>query len=151
MSSRTYRYLPWLGWCSFLLLALASGAVLIVLPVIREPSADTGAKAAFGVFLAVVFALFPLGSFRMRTVIDDEAITQHWITRSYRIPLDEVTDVELAGGDHRWFLRVFRGEQTYEIIPCLVIAAPSGYLGPRPPAVLSEVADDLETRLRGSR
>ncbi|HWS34564.1 MAG TPA: hypothetical protein VN408_17720 [Actinoplanes sp.] len=151
MPSRTHRYLPWLGWCTCFLLLLAAAAVSIVAAVIREPAADTVTKAIAGLFLVVVCALFPLGSFRMRTVVDDEAVTQYWITRSYRIPLGEITGLELAGGGRRWFLRVFQGEKTYEIIPCLVVGRLSDYLGPRPPAVLAEVAEDIETRLGPGR
>src|SRR5687767_5070504 len=110
MSMRSYRHVPWLVWCSVFLLALAGGLVAVIASVIANPAVDTVSKAVFGVFLIVLFGAFPLASFRMRTVIDDEAVTQHWITSRYRIPLDEITGVELADdGSHRWFVRVFRG------------------------------------------
>ncbi|SDS20838.1 hypothetical protein [Actinoplanes derwentensis] len=150
MSSRTYRHLPWLGWCFVVLSMLAGGAVAVVLPAVREPAADTVSKAVFGLFLIAVCALFPVGCFRMRTVIDDEAVTQYWITRSFRVPLGEITGAELSDGGHRWFLRVFRGEETYEIIPCMVVFRPGGLVFPRPPRVLAEVDADLTARL-GSR
>lgn len=151
MPKRTYRHLPWLGWCSLLLTLLLGGAVAAVRPAISSPAADTVSKAVFVVFWVALFALFPLGCLRIRTVIDDEAVTQYWITRSFRIPLAEITDVELDDGVKRWFLRVHQGERTYEIIPCMVVSSPGGNLFPDPPRALLDVYTDLDTRLAARR
>jgi hypothetical protein len=147
MSIRTYRHLPWLGWCTFFLVAFGAGGVAAIVSMVREPAVDTITKGLFGLMLVVLFGAFPAGSFRIRTVVDDEAVTQHWITRSYRIPLNEITGLELDDGVQRWFLRVRQGEKTFEIIPCMVIFRPHGLLFPRPPRALFAVEADLTERL----
>ena len=54
----------------------------------------------------------------MRTLVDDSGVTQHWLTRSFHVPWDEITGLEIEHVYGRWFLRVLGDDRTIEIIPC---------------------------------
>jgi hypothetical protein len=80
-------------------------------------------------------------------VVDDENVTQHWITSTYRIPLAEITGLERDADSHRWYLRVRTGEKTFEVIPCYVFRRPGGPFNTAPPRTLLAVQADIEARL----
>ncbi|KUL37575.1 hypothetical protein [Actinoplanes awajinensis] len=145
--ARVYRHVPWLFAAGLIVAALtgAVGAGLVTL--LHELSVATVCKAAVALLFYVVVVAFPLLSFRWRTVIDDEAVTQHWITRTYRIPLAEITGLERDAAAHRWFLRIHAGEKTFEVIPCPVYRRPGGAFGATPPRTLLAAEADLEARL----
>ncbi|WP_328476587.1 hypothetical protein OHA21_22270 [Actinoplanes sp. NBC_00393] len=147
MPSRTYRYRPWLAWSAVVLLFTIGFAVPVVGYVFREASIAAVAKAFLILVPLTAFAAFLIGGCRVRTVIDDEAITQHWITSTYRIPYAEITGLERDASSSRWFLRILRGEQTYEVIPCQQMALLGGLLQPGPPLVLLAVEAEIEARL----
>jgi hypothetical protein len=116
---------------------------------VREPSIDSVAKALVGLApLSLLAAFLVVGGIRTRTVIDDGAVTQHWILRSYRIPFGEITGVEQERSAlYRWFLRVHCGERTFEVIPCQVFAAPGGPFSPGPPLAMLAVEAEIEARV----
>lgn len=148
MASSSYRHLPWLGWSALLLLLLGLVTVPILTAAFSAPSVRTVAAAYTGLLpITALGTLLVLGC-RVRTVVDDEGITQYWITRSYRIRWDEVTGLERDGAFYRWFLRVYcRDGRTFEIIPCQMLVSPGGPLSPRPPKAMLAVEAIVEQRL----
>ena len=104
-------------------------------------------KAGIGLAILAVLAALLLLTWRVRTVVDDEGVTQHWITRRFRMPYGEITAVETEQVPGRWFLRVHRGDRTFEVIPCQSPGplAFSGATG-RPPRALVAAQLDIETR-----
>jgi hypothetical protein len=145
-SPRAYRHRPWLVF-SFvapaLLVAMAAPAVR---PAIQTPGIES--VAAGIVILAPLSALaaFLLLGSRVRTIVDDEGITQHWILRHHRMEFIDITGIEVDRAFRRWFLRVRCGEQTFEVIPCQTIlwSGMSEALGP--PRAMQACMDDIERR-----
>ena len=143
---RTYRHVPWLVASMVVLLVDASWIGALVFRGVENPSYEYWVKAVLFLLPLGAFAYFLVGQLRIRTVIDDEAVTQHWITKSFRIPLDEITGMEMDEAGRRHFLRVFRGEETYEIIPCHTVWGPFAAKAPR---ALTRVEAELH-RLTGA-
>ncbi|KHD72166.1 hypothetical protein [Actinoplanes utahensis] len=131
MSIRTYRHVPWLVVSALVLLFAGGTAATIIDRAIDEGTYEYWVKAMLFLVPIALFLFFVAGQFRVRTVIDDEAVSQFWVTRSHRIPLDEITGIEMDEAGRRFFLRVFRGEETYEVIPCHVVWAPFMTKAPR--------------------
>jgi len=131
MSMRTYRHVPWLVASTVVLLIDAGWIGALLYRGFADPSYEYWVKAVLFLLPLGAFAYFLVGQFRVRTVIDDEAVTQHWITKSFRIPLHEITGMEMDEAGRRFFLRVFRGEETYELIPCHTVLAPFAVKAPR--------------------
>jgi hypothetical protein len=86
--------------------------------VAATPSIETVAKALLFVVPMLAFEAFLILNFRVRTVVDGTGVTQHWITSSYHLPYEEITDVEPVHTHLRWYLRVHCGDRTFETIPC---------------------------------
>lgn len=131
MSIRTYRHVPWLVVSTLVLLFAGGTAVMIVARAVGTGTYEFWVKAVLFLVPIALFMFFVAGQFRVRTVIDDEAVSQFWVTRSYRIPLGEITGIEMDEAGRRFFLRVHRGEETYEIMPCHVVWAPFMTKAPR--------------------
>ena len=149
MSSHVYRHRPWLAWSVVLLLLLAAMLAPFVLRTAREPGIATVA----GLFTAALpigaLAAFLVLGFRVRTEIDHEGLTQHWITTRYRIPFDEITAVEWDESGRRWFLRVWCGDRSFEVMPCQTL----GPFAPKPPHAMVAVSlaiDDHLARVTGT-
>ncbi|WP_306204484.1 hypothetical protein [Actinoplanes sp. RD1] len=144
--TRTYRHWPWIVVNAAILLGVAALMVTLVVRAVRAPGFELVVTTTLAEVLLAVIALLLVRSRRIRTEIDDTAVTQHWVTRSFRIPFDEITAVEVTPEWGRWFLRIRCGERTYEVIPChniMFSIRPAN----RPPRALSAVLDDLELRL----
>ncbi|WP_412734323.1 hypothetical protein [Krasilnikovia sp. MM14-A1259] len=141
---RVYRHRPFLALCAACLLLDAAGIGQILTWAAHHPDLGSILRAMLGVLLLLAFAAFLVLSWRVRTVVDDTGITQHWITRSYRIPFAEITAIELEHVWRRWFLRIRCGEKTFEIIPChtVLFHALSSAIGP--PRALLAARNDIE-------
>lgn len=142
---RVHRHIAWLFMIVIVFLTASFGAGLV--EVLGELSVAAVCKAAFLILMYAVLVAFPIGTLRWRTVVDDEAVTQHWILNTYRIPLAEITGLERDGDFSRWFLRIHAGERTYEVIPCYVFRRPGGAFSPGPPRTLLAVEADIRSRL----
>ncbi|MFI1988788.1 hypothetical protein [Actinoplanes sp. NPDC020271] len=143
--TRIHRYVSWQFAVIVVVLTASFGGALA--QVLGEEAIAAATKAPFLILVYVVLVAFPVLSLRRRTVVDDEAVTQHWITSSYRIPLDEITGIERDGDYYRWFLRVRAGERTFEVIPCYVFRRPGGVFSPGPPRALLAAEDDIRRRI----
>ena len=113
-----YRHRPWLILCAVVAVLVAVIIAQVVDYVVAAPSIDSVAKALLFIVPMLVFEAFLILSFRVRTIVDDAGVTQHWIASSFHLPYDEITDVEPVHTPLRWFLRVYCGDRTFEIIPC---------------------------------
>lgn len=142
-SGRVYRDWFWRGFLLVVSLILLSGMAAAVVTTVRRPNPERVVAVLF--LLAALGALqaFAVLSWRIRTVVDDDGVTQYWVTRSYRIPWSEVTGMELAQGMGRWYVQVSRGEQTFEVMPCN--RPPSWPFG-NPPGVLFDAYQDMRAR-----
>ena len=140
-----YRHISWAFLAVIAILTFSFGASLVAL--LREVNIATICKAAFLILIYLVLVAFPVLSLRWRTVIDDENVTQHWITSTYRIRIAEITGLERDADSHRWYLRIRTGEKTFEVIPCYVLRRPGGAFNTAPPRTLLAVEADIETRL----
>ena len=142
-AGRVYHHRPWRIFAGCGVLLFAGLTVPIGQHALRPLRIESVPILFVGVTPLAAMILFLLLSMRIRTVVDDEAVTQHWISRSFRIPLDEITAVETDEALGRWFVRLRRGERTYEVIPCqttrTVFAGASG-----PPRALIACRADIE-------
>lgn len=145
-TGRVYRHRPWRVSSSAGVLLLA-GFTIPIWQHALFPFRIASIPIIFvGVTPIAALIAFLLLSLRIRTVVDDEAVTQHWISRSYRIPLDEITGIETDEGVGRWFLRLHCGERTFEVIPCpTVLWMLAQAIGP-PRALLACRADIERSR-----
>ncbi|MEV6345477.1 hypothetical protein [Actinoplanes sp. NPDC051851] len=146
MPPATYRHLPWLGWSSFLLLIFGSGAVRMAATAISSPSINSVASAYTGLLLISPIIGFLALGFRVRTIVDDEAITQQWYLRAHRVPFTEITAVERDASSKRWFLRVHCGTETFEVIPCQLMVTAGGPFSPHPPKAMLAVEEAISQR-----
>jgi hypothetical protein len=140
-----YRYKPWLvaSGAALVLVLIAIGAAVRL--VIVRPGLDSAAKALILIVPLGAMAAFLVLGARIRTVVDDETVTQHWIRRSFRIPLDDISAVQIDEGQGRFFLRLHCGDRAFEVIPCQTVL-PRAML--RMPLVLLAVRQDVMDRLR---
>ncbi|GAB1639783.1 hypothetical protein [Krasilnikovia sp. MM14-A1259] len=147
---RVYRHRPFLAACAACLVFDTVGIGQLLTWAAHHPDLDSVLRAALGILLLLAFAAFLVLSWRVRTIVDDTGITQHWITRSYRMPYAEITAIEQEHVWQRWFLRVRCGEKTFEIIPCHTVLshAFSGAIGP--PRALLAARDDIERSNAGT-
>ncbi|MCU7722807.1 hypothetical protein ODJ79_03690 [Actinoplanes sp. KI2] len=146
MPPRVYRHRPWQVGAVFLLALTAAMAFPALSQAYRNPGIDSIATAFVILVPLSAFAAFLILSRRVRTEVDDEAVTQHWITRRYRIPLAEITALEPDFALCRWFLRIHAGERTFETIPCqtLIWRPLAEALGP--PRAMQAATADIESR-----
>lgn len=144
---RVYRHAPWLVLTSVGALVVIAMTVPVAALPLRDPTFENIVKAGLGLAILAVLAALSLLTWRVRTVVDDEGVTQHWITRRFRMPYGEITAVETEQAPGRWFLRVHCGDRTFEVIPCQSPGplAFSGATG-RPPRALVAAQLDIETR-----
>ena len=149
---KVYRYAPWL-------VLTAAGAILVIamaVPVVgvalRTPTVDTIVKATLGLAVLAALEALLLLTWRVRTVVDDEGVTQHWIMRRFHLPYEDITALETERTDRRWFVRVHCGDRTFEVIPC---PSPLATLFPgatqQLPRVLMTARDDIQDRWDRSR
>lgn len=142
---RAYRYRPFLLWSLVPLVMAGSAIRALIWPVGVDRDLGYLLKAAPIGLLALAFGAFIVLMWRVRTVIDETGVTQHWISRSYRVSFDEITAVETDLFGSRWFLRVYHGEETAEFFPCFVIR-PMGGVGGVPPRALRAFRREIEQR-----
>jgi hypothetical protein len=142
---RVYRYRPFLFWSVVPLVMVASTISALIWPVGVDRDFEYLLKAVPIGLLALAFGAFLVLMWRVRTVIDETGVTQHWISRSYRVSFDEITAVETDLFVVRWFLRVQCGEETAEFFPCFVIR-PMGGAGGVPPRALRAFRREIEQR-----
>jgi hypothetical protein len=143
---RAYRHRPWLVLTTLLMLFVLVSMVRIIEATVRAPGFEAVVRAVIVLVpLAVAVGLLGL-TWRIRTVVDDSGVTQHWITRSFYIPYADITDLEPVHVYSRWFLRVHCGERTFEVIPCMTFIwqALAAALGP--PRAMVAARRDLEQR-----
>jgi hypothetical protein len=124
------------------LLCVVGLLVTLVRWFLNDPGYESALKAILFVVPLLGFAVFLVLFWRVRTVVDDTGVTQHWIRRSYRVPLAEITGIEADNGAGRWFLRLYCGERTFEIMPCF--PALLGIGGGAPPRALIALRLNLE-------
>ncbi|GAA4586251.1 hypothetical protein BJY16_007843 [Actinoplanes octamycinicus] len=142
---RVYRHYSWIFVAVTVIMTASVVAGLVQL--LAEPSIDTISKSAFLLMIYAAVLAFPFVALRWKTVVDDEAVTQHWFLNTYRIPLAEITGIERDADFARWFLRLRTGERSFEVIPCYVFRNPGGAFNLTPPRVLAAVQADIESRL----
>ncbi|MEV4641751.1 hypothetical protein AB0J80_30845 [Actinoplanes sp. NPDC049548] len=145
---RVYRHVPWLVLTSCLAVGAAAIVPSLVAYAVRNAAFEPIVKTVVGVTLLLGFVAFLLLNWRIRTVVDDRGVTQHWISSSYRIPYEDITALETDEAAGRWFLRIHCGERTFEAIPCH-----RAYLLPfagRPPRALTAVRLDIESSVAAS-
>ncbi|BCJ40263.1 hypothetical protein GCM10010168_31210 [Actinoplanes ianthinogenes] len=146
---RVYRHYSWIFVAiSVILTASVAGGLVQTLGTL---SVDAVCKAAFLLMIYVVLEALPFVALRWKTVVDDEAVTQHWFLNTYRIPLAEITGVERDAGFARWFLRLRTGEKSFEVLPCYVYQRPGGPLGAKPPRKLLALQTDIDQRRKIGR
>lgn len=121
LRQRVYRDRFWRGLTLLVGLVAVAGIAALTARAVRSPGVGSVVAALpVGAALIALTTYMALG-WRVHTVVDDTGLTQHWISGQYRIEWPEVTDVEMdqAGGYWaRWFIRVYRGEHTFETVPC---------------------------------
>jgi len=146
MPPRVYRHRPWLAGTVVLLALTTALAFPALHQAYRDPGLTSIATALVILIPLSAFAAYLVLSWRVRTEVDDEGVTQHWITRSYRIPFAEITALAPDFALYRWFLRIHCGDRTFETIPCqTVIWRPlAEALGP--PRALQAARADIENR-----
>jgi hypothetical protein len=141
-----YRYRP------FLVLVTVVQVIVVVMiaATVGHAAARPDISTVCGAVAVVSFlgaSLVGLGTFwKHRTVIDATGVTQHWVVSTYRMPFDQITGVEDVFAGRRWFLRVYCGERTFEVIPCQLYL-PTAIGAPRPPRVMAEVRAAIEQSL----
>ena len=116
--SRVYRHWPFLAGTVVCLIVVLGCIGQLVSWAAGHRDVESVVKVIL--FLVPLFALaaFLVLVWRVRTVVDDTGVTQHWILREYRVLFAEITAIEPEYALRRWFLRVHCGERTYEVIPC---------------------------------
>jgi putative Ca2+/H+ antiporter (TMEM165/GDT1 family) len=115
----TYRHRAWVVVTAVFLAADLAGLVSVVAGTLTDWAFASTVKGVVSAFFLLVVAAVLVAGLRIRTEVDSEAVTQHWVTRSFRIPFAEITGVEVAHAMRRSFLRVRCGERTYEVLPCI--------------------------------
>ena len=146
-SVRVYRHRPWLVLLTLVALALAAVVVKVVTMTVAEPGIQQVSRAVLVTAPLLVAAALCLLAYRIRTVIDDDGVTQHWVTRSFHVRFADITGVEVDHVYTRWFVRLYRGDETFEVIPChtVLLHALSEVIGP--PRALVYARADIDRRL----
>jgi hypothetical protein len=145
-SPRTYRHRPWLVLSIVVPVLLVAMAAPAVRTAIQNPGIDSVATAIVVLAPLSALAAFLLLGCRVHTTVDDDGITQHWILRHYRMEFTDLPAIEVDRAFRRWFLRVRRGEQTIEIIPCQTILWPGLSEALGPPRAMQACMADIERR-----
>jgi hypothetical protein len=144
---RVYRHRPWIVVGVLLQLLLLAPIAAAVSSAVVSPGIESGATALSLSGLLGLCGWLLVLSWRIRTVVDDEGVTQYWVTRSFRIRHSEITELEAEHVSSRWFLRAYCGERTFELIPChtVIWSALSEALGP--PRAMVAACRDIESCL----
>jgi hypothetical protein len=145
---RVYRHTPWLIVTTVVTALVVAMAVPLVGNAIRHPGLDKVLATTAALALMAGFVAFLLANWRIRTVVDGTGVTQHWISRTFHIPYEDITDLEPDQAGGRWFLRVFCGDRTFEVIPChsaYLLGFPGGG-SPQPPEALVAAHADIAAR-----
>lgn len=148
---RVYRHTPWLILTTALTALVAAMTIPLLAGAIRDPGFEKVAGTTLALALMGGFAAFLLANWRIRTIVDETGVTQHWISRTFHIPYEDITDLEPDQAGGRWFLRVFCGDHTFEVIPChtaFLLGFPGG--ATRPPPALAAAHADIAARWAGS-
>jgi hypothetical protein len=145
---RVYRHVPWLVATVLLVLLLVVLLVPLAGVLIHDPSVRTVAGTLLWLAFTGALGSFLVLSWRVRTVVDEHGVTQHWVTRSFRIRYADITAVERENVPGRWFLRLHCGERTFEVIPCqsLPFLLLPGH--GRPPKALTAAHADITAALK---